>query len=223
MKTIIKLFLEDLKNLIRNHINPYSFNSFLRSLPKDCKILDVGCGNNSPLRVKKILPNSYYIGLDIMDYNQKSTFLADEYHIVKESEFFKKISRFKNLDVVISHHNLEHVNNRELTFKAMKKCLKKGGIMYLVTPCEESVNFPSREGTLNYYDDKTHKYKPIKFDWIKSELKNDNFYIIKSIKQYKPLIYFLIGYFKEFSRPKKVTFYAWCFFGFESIFISKKL
>ena len=222
MKTFIKTFLRNLKIHIRKKINPYSYTTFLRSLPKNCKILDVGCGNNSPLRVKKILPESYYIGIDIMDYNQDSKSYADEYHVVIESEFNRKISSFKNIDVVISHHNLEHVKNRSETLKSMKKCLKKGGIMYLVTPSEKSVKFPSRTGTLNYYDDETHKYKPLKFQWILSELKRDGFHIIKSIKQYKPIIYFLIGFFKEFSRPQKTTFYAWCFFGFESIFISRK-
>ncbi len=222
MRFLIKTFLRDLKNNIRNNINPYSYTSFLRTLPKDCKILDIGCGNNSPFRVKRILPNSYYIGIDIMDYNQDSKSYADEYHVVQKSEFNNKIFSFQNIDVVISHHNLEHVDDRKITLKAMKKCLKDGGLIYLVTPSEKSVHFPSREGTLNYYDDKTHKDKPVMHKWIISELKYDNFKIIKSVKQYRPFIYYLIGFLKEILRPKITTFYAWCFYGFETIVIAKK-
>jgi len=215
--------LSKIKDFIRNNINPYNFDTFLRKLPNDSTILDVGCGNNSPRRVKKILPHSYYIGIDIQNYNQQSAELADEYHIVDKSKFNKKISSFKNIDVVISYHNLEHVDNRAVTFKAMRDCLKKKGIIYLVTPSEKSIYFPSRKGTLNYFDDSTHKENPVSFNWILEELKNDKFQIIKSIKAYKPIFYYMIGLLKEFTTPKVTDFYAWCFYGFESIVITKKI
>ena len=215
--------LSVLKDSVRNIINPYNFDTFLRGLPKDSIILDVGCGNNSPMRVKKILPNSHYIGIDIQNYNQKSVDLADEYYVVDKSEFNNKINSFKNIDVVISYHNLEHVDNRKLTLNAMKACLKKNGLIYIVTPSEKSIYFPSRKGTLNYFDDNSHKEKPVSFNWIIGELKNDRFEIIKSIKEYKPIWYYTIGLLKEFTKPKQTTYYSWCFYGFEAIIISKKM
>ena len=60
----------------------------------------------------------------------------------------------------------------------MKKCLKKGGIIYLVTPSEKSIDFPSREGTLNYYDDKTHKYKPINLTGLNQNLRKIIFILL---------------------------------------------
>ena len=104
----------------------------------------------------------------------------------------------------------------------MRKCLKSDGLIYLATPSENSIFFPSRKGTLNYFDDITHKEKPIKFNWIVSELNKDNFQIVKAIKEYKPIFYFIIGFFREFTKPKVTDFYAWCFYGFESIVISRK-
>ena len=178
---------------------------------------------NSPMKVKKILPNSHYIGIDIQNYNQKSVDLADEYYVVDKSEFNNKINSFKNIDVVISYHNLEHVDNRKLTLNAMKACLKKQGLIYIVTPSEKSIYFPSRKGTLNYFDDNSHKEKPVSFNWIIGELKNDRFEIIKSIKEYKPIWYYTIGLLKEFTKPKQTTYYSWCFYGFEAIIISKKM
>ena len=210
------------KNLVRDLINPYKIETFLRSLPCDSRILDIGCGNNSPMRVKSILPKSYYIGIDIQDYNQQTSSYADEYYVVEKLLFNNKIASFKNIDVVISHHNLEHVDNREITFKVMRKCLKKKGLIYLVTPSERSIYFPYRKGTLNYFDDITHKEKPIKFNWIVSELNKDNFQIIKALKEYKPFFYFIIGFIKEFTKPKFTDFYAWCFYGFETIVIARK-
>ena len=52
--------------------------------------------------------------------------------------------------------------------------LKKGGILYMAFPCEESITFPSREGTLNFYDDPTH-VKPFTKHSIFSSLKMSNF------------------------------------------------
>ena len=45
IKTILKLFLR-----------PNGKVDFLNSIPKNSFILDVGCGNNSPLLVKTFLP-----------------------------------------------------------------------------------------------------------------------------------------------------------------------
>ena len=103
-----------LKRIFLNKLNPLGFDSFLKTINPSSKILDIGCGNDSPKKVKTILPNCYYIGLDIEDYNQKSKSYADEYYIVNENKFNKKIASFKNLDVIISYHNFEHVNNEKI-------------------------------------------------------------------------------------------------------------
>ena len=44
--------------------------AFIDSLPPKSTVLDIGCGNNSPIRFKTHRPDCYYIGLDVGDYNQ---------------------------------------------------------------------------------------------------------------------------------------------------------
>ena len=80
IKTIFKLFLR-----------PNGKVDFLNSIPKNSLILDVGCGNNSPLLVKSFLPNSYYVGIDICDYNLGS----DSKKILNEESIIESIYSFK--------------------------------------------------------------------------------------------------------------------------------
>ena len=42
----------------------------------------------------------------------------------------------------------------------MLKKVKRGGSLYLSFPSAKSLSFPSRIGTLNYYDDITHNNEP---------------------------------------------------------------
>ena len=64
--------------LVKKILRPNGKDAFLMSLPRAAEILDVGCGNNSPFRTKKILPKCIYTGIDIGDYNQSKPNLADE-------------------------------------------------------------------------------------------------------------------------------------------------
>lgn len=119
---------------------------FLKELDQNARILDVGCGNNSPFKTKKVLKNCFYTGVDIDDYNQSSKELADEYIVADRFEFHKSIEKLHGqFDAVISAHNLEHCDNREDTLLAMLTALKPGGLIYLAFPCEESISFPQEK------------------------------------------------------------------------------
>lgn len=198
---------------------------FLVQLPQDVTILDVGCGNNSPSRTKGLLPNSYYVGLDIGDYNQTKPNLANEYVITTPSEFSAKIRELgTRFDVVVSTHNIEHCNLRNETLEAMLYVTKPGGRIFLSFPCEQSVDFPRRKGTLNYYDDPTHLQYPPNFDEFIQKLRDSKFEVIYSTKNYKPTILRIIGFILEpFSAvSKKVYLGTWQYYGFESIIIAQK-
>jgi hypothetical protein len=58
--------------------------TFLKSLKENASVLDVGCGNNSPIYFKSLRPDFRYIGIDVGDYNQLSDprSIADEYLVV---------------------------------------------------------------------------------------------------------------------------------------------
>jgi hypothetical protein len=122
---------------------------------------------------------------------------------------------------------LEHCNDREETFNGIVKILKHGGNLFVSFPTKDSINFPSRKGTLNYYDDSTHKYNPPDFYKIISTLKENNFDIIFSSSSYKPLLYFLIGLLLEplskiTNRVLFNSYGTWSYWGFESIIWARK-
>ena len=55
-----------MRNIVSKLLRPYGKISFLSNLQHDAKILDVGCGNDSPYKIKSILPFSFYTGLDTL-------------------------------------------------------------------------------------------------------------------------------------------------------------
>jgi SAM-dependent methyltransferase len=200
--------------------------SFLKKLDKNARILDVGCGNNSPLKTKKVLKNCFYTGIDIDDYNQSSKELADKYIVADRLTFHQSIEKLHGqFDAVISAHNLEHCDNREGTLLAMLNALKPGGLIYLAFPCEESINFPSRKGTLNYYDDSSHLGAPPNLEWVLKHLKSNNFTIIRLAKKNRPVSVRFIGFLLEplSSFTKKIYPGTWEYYGFETIIWAKKI
>ncbi len=215
-----------IKQYLDIFLRPNGRASFLSKLPSNACILDVGCGNNSPYKAKKILPNCTYVGIDVGDYNQIMPNLADEYIITDGNKFTSEIAKFKNkFDGVISSHNLEHCDDRAGTLLAMLESLKVDGQIFLSFPSEASVDFPNRAGTLNYYDDLTHKESPPSFENIIQLLNYNKFEIIFSSKSYRPRLFAILGLFFEplscFSRKNLPG--TWEYWGFESIIQAKKL
>jgi len=187
----------------RSHYPDWGKESFLKQLPSNARILDVGCGNESPQFTKNILPSCYYVGLDVGDYNQSHQGLADEYIITSSSQFSNKIGEYsEEFDAVISAHNLEHCDDRDGVLINMLKALKTGGILYLAFPSIDSLNFPSRGGTLNYFDDKTHKHLPPDFGKTISIISGMNYDIVYAASRYQPANRWLIGLYHE---PKSVA------------------
>lgn len=216
-----------IKRFIRQNIaKPHDKISFLYQLKSGAEILDVGCGNNSPFLVKTILPDCVYTGIDIGDYNQTRPNLADHYIVTGPEDFAGQISRFKDcFDAVISTHNIEHCYEREKTVDAMLDAVRPGGQLLMTFPCEQSVNFPSRKGTLNYYDDPTHRDLPPDFNSLIKQIKAKNFAVEVAISSHKPFVFWVIGCLNEWrSKTNNHTDYStWAFYGFESIIKARKL
>ena len=78
----------------------------------------------------------------------------------------------------------------------MVAALKHGGWLYLSFPAEESVNFPSRAGTLNFRDDPTHDQMPRYRDVI-AALEAQGMTIEFTRKRHRPPLLFLVGLFLE--------------------------
>lgn len=189
----MNIFIEKIKTKVPRA--KYNKQSFVMGLKKNAKVLDVGCGNNSPETTKNWRNDIYYVGLDIEDYNNSMSSLSrcDEYIISDPENFSDKILSIKHsFDGVISSHNLEHCNKPWKTIDAMCMKLCRGGKMYLAFPSEKTIDFPSRNGTLNFYDDPTHIFLP-DYSKIIKRLEENGMRILFSRKQYKPIYYRIMG------------------------------
>lgn len=214
--------------MISKLIKPKGKYSFIDSIDANGKVLDIGCGNNSPYVINTLRPDIHYVGIDIGIYNQSTEYstYADRIILTDPNNFHSKIEEFSNeFDAIICSHNLEHCNDYMATTSAMIKSLKKHGRIYLSFPCEESVGFPSRHGCLNFYDDSTH-INLIKYSPFLATLKENKMDIIFATKRYRPALPFIIGLICEpFSRllnKKAPAGSTWALYGFETIIIAKK-
>lgn len=211
-----------LKNLALSLSKRKGLIAFLRCLPLNSSVLDVGCGNKSPLYFKTQRPDIYYIGIDIGDYNQSTDSIAyaDKYIVTTPTSFAAEIGNLKGqLDAVVSSHNLEHCNQPDVVLEAMLKAVKAGGSIYLSFPCEESVYFPKRFGTLNFYDDPTHIIVP-NWEKIISKITSEGFLIKYSARRYRPLFLSIVGLILEpisLSTRRVMPFATWALYGFESV------
>ncbi len=213
-----------LKRRISSVLRPRHKMDFLFSLPPRFRLLDVGCGSNSPYLVKSVFPDCTYTGIDVGDYGQTEPNLADRYVLVEPSQFSEGILAIgEQFDAITSSHNLEHCDDRDATLEAMIAVLKNGGHLYLSFPSEASATFPSRSGCLNYYDDPTHKATPPDFDAIIALLSRKGFSILYSAKRYRAPVFWTIGLVSEaMSRRRGRMRGTWEYYGFESIIWAQK-
>ena len=194
---------------------------FVKSLPKNARVLDVGCGNNSPTKIKLMRPDVYYVGIDVANYRQPDVAIAygDEYKIVTPGDFAAEIANRKGaFDAVISSHNIEHCDQPSEVLEAMVNALGPGGRLYFSFPSAASVNFPHRTGTLNFYDDPTHKTLP-DGPALVSALEAKGATVEYCAFRYRPPLYWLLGLLLEpvSAISKRVLRGTWAFYGFETI------
>lgn len=199
---------------------------FLRSIPMSGRLMDVGCGNNSPRKIKSARPDLSYVGIDIADPAAAKTPGEMTFILADPQNFASKIREAgDDFDAVLSSHNLEHCIDPEAVVIAMTGALKRGGRLYLSLPCEESVRFPSRQGTLNFYDDPEHR-NPIPFEWLLALIRSNGMQIVSAVRRHRnPLLFFLGLICEPFSAllNRQAPFGAtWALYGFESIIVAKK-
>jgi 2-polyprenyl-3-methyl-5-hydroxy-6-metoxy-1,4-benzoquinol methylase len=207
--------------LRRSLLNRRGKNTFIERCPANARVLDVGCGNDSPVLFKALRPDIYYVGLDVGDHNHSinPNQVADEYIVVPAEEFDEAIpgtgGRF---DAIVSAHNLEHCNNPGRVLSNMAQALAPGGLVYLSFPSEASLGFPSRAGCLNFHDDPTHNIVP-KFDEVCEALRQQGLTIQFAERRYRPFVKSIQGLLAEpVSRAKKrVMPGTWALYGFESV------
>lgn len=196
--------------------------AFLKSLPPGARVLDVGCGNNSPRDTKVLRPDIVYTGLDVGDYNQQDAIrYADRYVVVPPAEFASAIAAHAGtMDAIVSSHNLEHCDDPQAVLAAMAAALRPGGQLFLAFPCEASVGFPRRLGCLNFFDDATHQAVPL-WDTVVQSLRSGGVTPVYATRRYRPMPLAAAGLLLEpvaralgRNMPAGAT---WALYGFESI------
>ncbi len=190
--------------------------------------MDVGCGNGSPQLVKAILKNVQYTGIDIAFEN--TSVAKDGVNLVRTdsanfARTLESVSNGEKFDVVLSSHNLEHCVERERVLQSMLKAVAPEGKIYISFPSEKSIDFPSRQGTLNYYDDSTHLNVPPDYNSVLNLLGRSGFQVLFSSCQYRPLFLSILGFFLEplSKRKGKIAPGTWEYYGFESVIWAVRL
>jgi SAM-dependent methyltransferase len=126
------------------------------------RVLDIGCGNSSPIVTKKWLGDIEYHGLDIQEYSitNEDKDVIDKFILVSPDDAEYESVPDQYYDVLIMNHVIEHM---EFPYSRLKKLLskvKEGGVVWVAFPSVKSAGFPPAEGSLNFFDDETHIYLP---------------------------------------------------------------
>jgi 2-polyprenyl-3-methyl-5-hydroxy-6-metoxy-1,4-benzoquinol methylase len=220
--------MKNLRDRLASLLQPKGKTSFLMSMALGARVLDVGCGNDSPSRTKKSRPDLYYVGIDI-DHSNTGTRHgyenADEFYLTHPDEFHNKIFELRNqFDYIISSHNIEHCYNRESVLRAMASSLKSGGVLYLSYPSKASINFPHRRGPLNYYDEKEHTETPPDTEYVIKLLNSMSCDVEFMSESYRPILMRVIGLLLEIPSKalNRTLTGTWQLYGFETIMWIKK-
>ena len=224
LKHITTYALIRIKAKYAKYFKPKGKSGFLSQLKSQDTVLDVGCSNNF-FKLIAINPKSNFYAIDINNPIRSPLFKHKKFYKSSSKHFASDILNInETFDYVVSSHNLEHCEEPIHTLKALCSVVKVGGSIFLSFPSIDSLNFPSRDGTLNFFDDPTHLNNPLDYDQICQTLLENNFSILYSSKNYQPFFLYFLGLILEpVSRfTKRVLPGTWAFYGFETIIHAKK-
>jgi len=126
------------------------------------RILDIGCGNNSPSTTKHWFPGCHYSGADIERYNNKDEDIAaiDDFYLLGIDGSGYDAIPDSSYDFVILHHVVEHMADPAPALAAVSTKLKPGGCIWVAFPSLRSLSLPPADGSLQFCDDPTHVHVP---------------------------------------------------------------
>jgi 2-polyprenyl-3-methyl-5-hydroxy-6-metoxy-1,4-benzoquinol methylase len=112
----------------------YLENKLVYFIHKSSKILDAGCGSRNQLISRKEV--ELLIGCDIDECSIKEN---DDISVGVLSNIEEMGFRESKFDLIMSFDMIEHLKNPQAFIKDASKCLKQGGIIFLVTPNRNSL------------------------------------------------------------------------------------
>jgi SAM-dependent methyltransferase len=158
----------------------YKYTKLIKSGGRN--VLEAGIGNDSPVMFFKYNTGYVYDGLDITEdcnLSSRSIGLINKFYLLdlEKDDLSSLANSF--YDYLVMSHVIEHLDNGEKAVERLAEKIKPGGVFYLEYPSEKSAEFPSMKGTLNFYDDPTHK-RFYKIEVLKEILTKSGFEILKS-------------------------------------------
>ncbi|MCE1163859.1 MAG: class I SAM-dependent methyltransferase [Bacteroidetes bacterium] len=156
----------------------YKFVKLLNTGGKN--ILDVGAANGSPEMFFSYFKGYEYDALDIDEecLSEKGKKLINRFYKADlEKDDLSEIPD-NHYDYVVLSHVIEHIDNGEKALEKLALKIRNGGLMYAEYPSAKSARLPSMKGTLNFYDDPTHK-RFYDLNKLKNVLSGNGFEILK--------------------------------------------
>ncbi|MDG7044433.1 MAG: methyltransferase domain-containing protein [Nitrososphaerota archaeon] len=204
--------IEDSKFYMRI-IPPYGIRIIKKQLKKNSRgplrILDIGCGNHSPLKfhIHFTKRQMWYTCIDKEKYNIDSRDKIDKLFLIdlELTNILELIN--EKFDVIYFSHVIEHLNNGFEVLEQLRMLQNSGGILYVETPSIKSLNLPKRKNsTLNFYDDPTHK-RVYPLHEIISLLERNNYRIIKYgyRRDYRRIMIAPLGIFISIVRDGEIN------------------
>lgn len=121
------------------------------------RVLDVGCGSLSPVLTRQELEGCFYCGLDRATEAPFVTSHTAEYIATDlEADRLGSVAG-RRFDAIVLSHVIEHLENGLDIVREAAALLAPGGVIYVEYPSLRSASLPSMPGTLNFWDDPTHK------------------------------------------------------------------
>jgi len=149
--------------MLRTTITPYKYRLINKYIGKEkaIRILDVGCGHKSFDICKNYFNFDTFDGVDKEIWEGEEEDYAGFTHLFLmdlENEL-EKLDQINDnyYDLILLSHVIEHLSNGEEVIQQLLSKLTAKGVIYIETPSEKTLKYPSGKGFFNFHDDPTHK------------------------------------------------------------------
>jgi SAM-dependent methyltransferase len=223
------------RKMLRTAITPFKYRNIRRLInpKKTIRILDVGCGHKSYEICKNYFNFNTIDGIDKEIWNGKE----EDYQSFNQLYLFdleKEVEKMgdipdKHYDLILMSHVIEHLANGEEVIEKLLPKLSSNGVLYVETPSEKTLHYPSGIGFFNFHDDSTHK-KIYHYRALSNLLIRNNCTVVKAgirrdfyrIVFYSPLYLLWNLLYSLPFRSKWDVRGLWDFFGIAQFVLAKK-
>jgi len=140
--------------------------AYLKHIPRNARVLDIGCGDCRRLRYRSYYRNDLVnYGVDIHEDARCRKYLNELHKLDVTKDKLPFVAGY--FDLVVLSHVIEHLTKDGALhcIKEIKRVLKRGGYVYVELPSYRTQHFITAKTlnrytlpvtTLNFYDDETH-------------------------------------------------------------------